>query len=207
MSHHYARVVGSGIDFLFMLASRMLLPLNLGFFFFSCGVQTRNLACNLCCCCSCSDLSSILDSPNRDLFPLGFILLQCFLCLATISHFSTKRACVTWLHTCIVVECLRCYFAAFKFSINLVIVIWPWNATLNTIPAFDLLFLVRISHASILGKMAAFLIGRTISMSEISSPGITSEHVYFIQNSSLGRTLKVRCKFMTLVMCCDCVRG
>jgi hypothetical protein len=44
-------------------------------------------------------------------------------------------------------------------------------------------------------------------MSEISSPGITSEHVYFIQNSSLGRTLKVRCKFMTLVMCCDCVRG
>jgi hypothetical protein len=55
MSHHYARVVGSGIDFLFMLASRMLLPLNLGFFFFSCGVQNRYLACNLCCCCSCSD--------------------------------------------------------------------------------------------------------------------------------------------------------
>jgi hypothetical protein len=26
--------------------------------------------------------------------------------------------------------------------------------------------------------MAAFLIGRTISMSEISSPGITSEHVF-----------------------------
>ena len=32
MRHHYARAVGSGIDFLFMFASRMLLPMNLGFF-------------------------------------------------------------------------------------------------------------------------------------------------------------------------------
>ena len=58
MRHHYARAVGSGIDFLFVLASRMLLPVNLGFL--SCGVQNRNLACNLCCCCFCSDFSSIL---------------------------------------------------------------------------------------------------------------------------------------------------
>ena len=80
-------------------------------------------------------------------------------------------------------------FCSFKFSINLVIVIWPWNATLNNIAAFDLLFLVRISYACWVRWLHSLAMPfQCLRLRQ----QVSHLSMYFIQNSSLGRTYKVR---------------